>query len=1365
MDVSTAGGSLDSSSEETRRMLIKTIRYLDQTGVGNNGQSIQSIWRCLTEKTDDTYYAAEESALRWLLKSMKANNDMGEAVRRFPLTWRILDCTFQRIPLFSLAKSLADRKFILILQQTLKSLAKPSNTLAETHEGSLGKRKRASAGTSFELAALRSQEGCLATGDAVMGALQTLLRRLDKPSPTLNDRMGSEHIRALFSQPASDMASNLAPIFALCNASLTLDSDPFIVREGWINTMTSIWGLRLQGRADALEVATFLSRPAFSLLAKLAEDPCALEPAVRAAWTCQLEGFLHRNLMLPAKSAFLNRQDSEILEQCLDMSSSVAPSTLPIFFHLAITAPRLLSGSLSSKPEDEWTQLIFSLSAKGCRQIDAEYQTPILTALLEEAIRNESSIATVDLRTLCQQDAMSSTTTNWRLLSLAARCDADVFLLTSEGQELLNYLSERLLGPLTDTNSAYEFLASLVRGYEDARDVSTFIKRWYQYLCLADAQPASTNHQGSAWYAPTLREDGRLVAAIQKTMSSAQTLDLIGWLEEQPVQHSAATLVILDVISASVSTTFGADSVGLRLFHLSQKASPGGVPYGLVPLQWRVASRTVSWAEPAEVEEVWGSASSELSHLLQEGKINDANTFQAFELTSRLWEATYPDGSSESIISELLTSFSARLAADIKHTSSSEASWDPRKLQVARSNLQKSTEYDVALYIDHCLGVSSRLVPLLFRRPGKLPKFLKAILAVPGKKDTCGSLQLESSLDSVFTNENVLHEHDIASTVLDYAIDMLEQSSKSSPWTCTRGVAALKALAGIDTDLFSRQQRESLTIVLHNQHRSLKKPESTSASTWNLVLGLMVKLARRPNFYPDMQFNDLMDLATTVSLADSNNSNNSAILGLFQLIKELSQVTVQQMIDHYDEWGQKYFASAVDTATRGSVTAESPLAAAPLCALVEASSTSSHLRASTSPLQLREVEMRLLRSLESVLTSLHPHDLARPAAAMHLICHLEAAAGLSPGLVRDHMKISAGRLETVALDVIATGDSTGWRLFAFLMKNFPQDLTQGRPTSFIGFSDMSVGDDLAVCNISILALCVDSAVAQLDAPSRLGYLHDLIRKLDEDVQNNAQLVAIRRVVQSLGAHGLPTGSDHIDISTIYSDLVHTLVKLSDSVHVCQAAEILQIISDQYTGSMTQWNVESSLSSVSAICSGKAGIGSHMSPAVFSALCSLAGVTIRRYRLRLDDHYHILLSTLDALLQALIRNTAPSTARRPLQAKHATMYSRLVTLVTEPSAAAVSRAQYAGSLDSVTDATKRIAGRHVYLLLLQYVKLQLEVDVSREIREALEPAMFSVFDVTPADVRKILNDAMDASGRAVLRDMFKRYTQFGRWSGV
>lgn len=162
---------------------------------------------------------------------------------------------------------------------------------------------------------------------------------------------------------------------------------------------------------------------------------------------------------------------------------------------------------------------------------------------------------------------------------------------------------------------------------------------------------------------------------------------------------------------------------------------------------------------------------------------------------------------------------------------------------------------------------------------------------------------------------------------------------------------------------------------------------------------------------------------------------------------------------------------------------------------------------------------------------------------------------------------------------------------------------------------------------------------------------------------------------------------------------------------------------------------------------------------FEWQCILMETVIKKHRLRLEGHFHILLSALQPLLRNLL------TFQRSGQETKATAFTRLLTLVCEPTVGAVSRGQNHNALDSATATAKRLAGRHMHLVLMQYVKLQLETDTSRPVREALEPGMNSIFGILSSDSRKILNDAMDASGRAILREMFKQYTQYGRWKGI
>jgi nucleolar pre-ribosomal-associated protein 2 len=72
---------------------------------------------------------------------------------------------------------------------------------------------------------------------------------------------------------------------------------------------------------------------------------------------------------------------------------------------------------------------------------------------------------------------------------------------------------------------------------------------------------------------------------------------------------------------------------------------------------------------------------------------------------------------------------------------------------------------------------------------------------------------------------------------------------------------------------------------------------------------------------------------------------------------------------------------------------------------------------------------------------------------------------------------------------------------------------------------------------------------------------------------------------------------------------------------------------------------------------------------------------------------------------------------------------------------------------------------MYLVVMLYIKLQLEVPVPRTVTEVLEPGMFAIMDITTPESRRLMNDAMDAGGRAVMKEIYKRYLRFGKWSGI
>jgi nucleolar pre-ribosomal-associated protein 2 len=225
------------------------------------------------------------------------------------------------------------------------------------------------------------------------------------------------------------------------------------------------------------------------------------------------------------------------------------------------------------------------------------------------------------------------------------------------------------------------------------------------------------------------------------------------------------------------------------------------------------------------------------------------------------------------------------------------------------------------------------------------------------------------------------------------------------------------------------------------------------------------------------------------------------------------------------------------------------------------------------------------------------------------------------------------------------------------------------------------------------------------------------------------------------------------------------------------AKTIELVLEKKT--MKQWNIEVTLSTVARICSKGPAMPEEAcaSDKAYPWLCSLVEVIIKRHRHRLEGRFHLVITVLEALLRLLIfpwptTNTlsptpsnTTSTPPQTDQEAQAARFSRLLTLICEPSVASVTRGQAPGALDSAPEAAKKSAAQHMYLVLVLYVKLQLERPVPRGVRAALDPGVYSVLDITPPEGRRVINEAVDASGRAIFREMYKQYVRFGKWNGI
>jgi nucleolar pre-ribosomal-associated protein 2 len=260
------------------------------------------------------------------------------------------------------------------------------------------------------------------------------------------------------------------------------------------------------------------------------------------------------------------------------------------------------------------------------------------------------------------------------------------------------------------------------------------------------------------------------------------------------------------------------------------------------------------------------------------------------------------------------------------------------------------------------------------------------------------------------------------------------------------------------------------------------------------------------------------------------------------------------------------------------------------------------------------------------------------------------------------------------------------------------------------------------------------------------------------------------------------GKDDEDLSLqlAYSNLADKLRRADEIRQFCLVSEILEFVLRTKPRTVSQWNVDNTLATISLICSRQ---GPSLSPqhagTIYFHLCRLLQTILTVHRLKLQGHFHLLVQTMQALLRCLVTPLPHGAAKAaklypqplwlsaaaPLGAKHAVAYTRLLTLICNPSVSSVTRSSTRNALVSATAKAERMAGQHMPIVLSTYIRLQLEMKMSTEVREKMVPGLYAIFDTTTTESRRVLGESLDSSGRAVLGGLVRDYLRFGKWKGA
>ncbi|KAI0024893.1 Urb2/Npa2 family-domain-containing protein [Xylariomycetidae sp. FL0641] len=1367
---------VDDDGPPQRLALIRIARTLDEDASLPLPDKIHKVWHMLSSVKATRLHSVEETVLRWLLKQMSGNTEDAELVRRYPLTWAILGLVFPKIPAQTLGRSLAYLRFVSILQKTCQDITtihdgdssaggQVNAAALDKNSSSRKKRKRTDAMPS-DLGSLRSPQGCLNSATEIFATLSKLLEQGSAPtkSQAPERRVGAEHIKSLFSSSSDETRDITAKLLVVCNSAL-VSSQLGLLRdqEHWIELVTTLWNLRLHNQDDSAEFAKHLYEPTCSILSKLkgVSGPSAtnISNAVRDIWTRQLERFLSICFIRPARRRFALDGNVEMLKLALAIAKKNASASPTVMWDVAARTPRDLSEPKSKAEHASWAQGVFEVLMESIKAAKPVEKTKITTRLLDVALQTRSIPATSTLRVVCEEQALSREVPDWILIAKTIACDADVFLTDNPSCD--NLFGRISAASAQDSETLDQIVTGIIlplqNAFAEARDLSGFVTRWYEALRAYTTAAPEESNQGSVWLDSRIRQ--QLSGIIQDAMSSTQLVRLLERLDSSS-NDRGALLVVLDGICAGLRSENFIIAIDSKVFSMTFEGNSfENSPSEVSLLRWRIAGYMAAWETSEECYRLWDEIKSPVKRLLKKGSLSDDETFEAFSCCYKLCHANHIGGKHESELIKLICSFLERLISTIKSTS------DPLKF----------TAY---------LDLVFRQLPKLAEQPKQETNKLSDLTVqlfwhisqILGSNDDTA---LINAVRPLLCNIDVEDEEPLLDALMVQPLEVLDSADALCGWTQPQSLSVILVLLEIPREAWTKARRKRIMASWKKWQAAISTHASHDPRYAIAVLRLLIRVMQQPTFYEGMSFGDLIHVCVNVA------TDNPTVLAMTERFVDL---TLRQMSASNEEASVTYFKDAanyirsseskqVETLLASTILAKGLLSALHKSSTVQHADLSSDVAIMLTRLVKAGLQHFANRSLEvAVATRDHPE-------LVSLDVILDGAARLveaRPEVIITMPSNTLLQLETASRPVVIKDINIGWKLRTFLLQHRPGGYD---PITFYSLLEEGLETEREDGVYGFV-----DAFFQKASSADKHLLHQTLMS-SEDLASGpiGLLLAARRLLELQGPSKSSPASDAEEgpkFPAIYQQFSSLLCQATTLRHFQLISDGLLYMLDKHASSMTQFNIETTLSAVAEVCSARDGPklspGPHVAGEVYECLYKLVATVIRRHRLRLRGHFPVLLGALRALLYTLLsptplphkrdeNTTTPPWLTTSLQPRHADRFARLLTLVCEPSAASVasSRQRSQELLDSATAAAKRAAGQHMHAVVLMYLRRQLApgVAVSRNVRAALQVGLHSVLDITPPAARRVLNESMDAAGRALFRQLWAEYRKFGRWSGV
>ncbi|KXJ97686.1 Urb2/Npa2 family-domain-containing protein [Microdochium bolleyi] len=1332
---------LDEDFSSHRVTLIRAVRTIDEDVSTTLPAKVHKLWLLLSASKSSRLHGVEETVLRWLCKHMTGTTEDAELARRYPLSWAVLAHAFQKIPPQALGKCLADRKFVTILRQTVEEVSKPTGEGKPQGEGqsTTTKRKRVSP-MPETLTELQALDGCIRSSVSMFAALGTLLGygKQNDSSTSPQDRVGLEHIKSLFSSSSEetrDITSRL--LWCSLHAAQGLGGSLSKEQENWVGISAAIWDLRLHSKDDTYEFARYLYAPICSTLGLL--NGRAAPNTVEKIWRRQLEQLLGSSFMRPARRIFAQDGSVQNLKSALEITSGDPVTSSGVLWTAASRTPRDQTDPKSKAEHASWSKSVFLAVLEALKPVPRDAQNKAIAALLATAIETRSIPDTDVLRELANNNALQAGNADWELIGQVIACDPDVFLVDATAEDMLFDMATTEGSTHEDKKDLIvtKVVMPLIEASSKARDLAGFVKRWYDSLCKVTESQDKATWASSLWLDSRIRQ--RFADLLQASLSIAQILRLFEFLDT-PESNPTALLVVLEGLCAGMTDEEYTVALDSKLFASAfQDKKYKKIPSDITALRWRIAGYMAAWEKSDDVSRLWEEIKSSLKKTLKSGNLADVDTLEAFRCCHEMWLTSYHGGTYEADAAKLSQSFLARLFTVLTSTELDELSG--RYLDIVFGNLPRVAE----------LGDSVAL---------ELREVLTSSFSTLCKHSIKAKTPSPSLLTSIRTllSSDVEDQESFIDTLLGQVLDLLDGAEAETPteehWT----LPVVLILEEFPTEAWTRVRRKRLLASWKKSQTQLTRHAAADLSHTAAVLRLLVKVAQQPTFYEGMVFQDLINLVESTDHTSADYLKSAA--------------------GYVDDLDAKHPLSQDFLILKGLMTALG----------------SCHIMTRNLPISLDKVKIKLCDAVKYALADITKRVGAGSAPAdgqeqvspddRYLLETILDAADSIPDPFKTIKLPKGSVLQDAAAHLVQEKGELGWKLRRFLYRNTPDAYDKATIVTQLEASSGEPTDESVGTLVQVITACMPA--------KEQAQLLGLCLAQSSKTAALGPLLAVRRILEHVPVlHGTLSAEEQVfDGPRIHNKITASLLQAVSLGQFKLLSDIMALLLDRHGMSMTQFNIESTLNVVAEIASagGPAIQDGKGDGEIFECLYKLVATVIRRHRRRLEGHFPVLVATLQSLLRVLladplarvaaasttsyVTHSTPAWLSARLRARHGARFARLLTLICEPSAAAVARSRRATTasaattmLDSATDAAKRSAGQDMFHVVELYVKLQLEVAVPQDMRKALEPGVYSVLNITPEGCRRVMNESLDVNGRAVFRELFASYKKFGRWSGL